>query len=75
MTFYRSCKGHTNYTNGGRSIVLTKLTGIAEVAKRRPNEKFTALAYLINARGPGLTPSGLALGVVTLARGGAILII
>jgi len=28
--------------------VLTKLAGIAEVAKRRPNEKFTALAHLIN---------------------------
>ncbi|MFZ3132897.1 MAG: RNA-directed DNA polymerase [Desulfosporosinus sp.] len=26
----------------------TKLAGIAEVAKRRPNEKFTALAHLIN---------------------------
>ena len=25
----------------------TKLAGIAEVAKRRPNEKFTALAHLI----------------------------
>ncbi|MHB1407256.1 MAG: RNA-directed DNA polymerase [Desulfitobacteriaceae bacterium] len=28
--------------------MLTKLAGIAEVAKRRPNEKFTALAHLIN---------------------------
>ena len=26
----------------------TKLAGITEVAKRRPNEKFTALAHLIN---------------------------
>jgi len=48
VTSNRSCKGHTNYTNGGRNIVLTKLAGIAEVAKRRPNEKFTALAHLIN---------------------------
>ncbi len=47
-TSNRSCKGHTNYTNGGRSLVQTKLAGIAEVAKRRPNEKFTALAHLIN---------------------------
>ena len=31
-----------------RRIVQTKLAGIAEVAKRRPNEKFTALAHLIN---------------------------
>jgi len=29
--------------------VLTKLTGIAEVARLRPNEKFTSLAHLINA--------------------------
>ena len=36
----RSCKGHTNYTNGGRSLVQTKLAGITEVAKRRPNEKY-----------------------------------
>lgn len=28
--------------------MLTKLAGIAEVAKRRPGEKFTALAHLIN---------------------------
>jgi len=29
--------------------VLTKLAGIAEVARLRPNEKFTSLAHLINA--------------------------
>ena len=29
--------------------MLTKLTGIAEVARLRPNEKFTSLAHLINA--------------------------
>jgi retron-type reverse transcriptase len=29
--------------------VLTKLTGIAEVARLRPKEKFTSLAHLINA--------------------------
>ena len=29
--------------------MLTKLAGIAEVARLRPNEKFTSLAHLINA--------------------------
>ncbi|MHB1651566.1 MAG: RNA-directed DNA polymerase [Desulfitobacteriaceae bacterium] len=28
--------------------MLTKLAGIAEVTKRRPNEKFTSLAHLIH---------------------------
>ena len=48
VTYYRPCTGHTIYTIGGRNIVLTKLAGIAEVAKQRPNEKFTSLAHLIN---------------------------
>jgi len=42
-------------------FVQTKLAGITEVAKRRPNEKFTALVHLINARGQGLPLVGLAL--------------
>ena len=29
--------------------MLTKLAGIAEVARLRPNEKFTSLAHLVNA--------------------------
>lgn len=48
VTYYRPCWGHMNYTHGGRDIVLTKLAGIAEVAKLRPQEKFTSLAHLIN---------------------------
>ena len=49
VTHYRFYKGHTTYTNGGRNLVLTKLAGIAKVAKLRPQEKFTSLAHLINA--------------------------
>jgi len=41
-------KGNTIYTHRGRSTVITKLEGIAKVAKERPSEKFTSLAHLLN---------------------------
>lgn len=41
-------KRDTYTTLGGRQDMETKLARIAEVARKRPNEKFTSLVHLIN---------------------------
>jgi hypothetical protein len=44
----RALENETLPTHGGRKLMETKLTRIAQIAKERPNERITSLAGLIN---------------------------